>query len=672
MNDTARALWSAQNKTFLGAAVELIHSRLLAELTRRTGADANAGDEVGARTELATSALRAALECMTEPPPLLELGRAFELSAFELDVLLLSAAPELDAQVGATIVALEGERAGGRATWSLALAALPDAHWSAMLPDAALRFHGLLEPGPAGTGVVSQPLMLCERVLHWLLGVQSEDPLLRQAGVFLPLDEELVPSHLELAAEIARAWSLARGTLPIVRLHGVHAASLRAVAAASLRALGRVPWMLDPANAADTPGLARVLQRERVLQQLGLVVVAPEAEVSGPSAAAWLAGHFDGLVVACGGEAPVTSARQELCFEVPAPTASEQVALWTGALEAASSTTGCPLSLDDGSLSVLQTRFRFARSQVEAAVARALPALLAHTQAPEPRAVGGALLRGAVETCRASFAGLAQRIEVRAGWDDLVLDDDTRAALRSIVAHSNFERKVQLDWGFGERAGRGLGVSALLVGPSGTGKTSAAEVVAGELGLDLYRIDLSSLVSKYIGETEKNLRKVFDAADAGGAILLFDEADALFARRTEVRSSTDRYANLEVAYLLQRIESFEGVTLLTTNIADNIDQAFVRRLRFVVRFDFPDAGARGEIWRRAFPQRVPLQDLAFERLAQLRVSGAGIRNIALAAAYDAAERDEAISMAHLYRSARMEYRKAGQVLTRAELEGWCV
>jgi SpoVK/Ycf46/Vps4 family AAA+-type ATPase len=200
---------------------------------------------------------------------------------------------------------------------------------------------------------------------------------------------------------------------------------------------------------------------------------------------------------------------------------------------------------------------------------------------------------------------LAQRIVPAASWLDLVLPEPQLRALREISMHVRQRARVYRDWGFGEKGERGLGISALFSGSSGTGKTMAAEVLANDLRLDLYRIDLSQLVSKYIGETEKNLRRVFEAAEDGGAVLLFDEADALFGKRSEVKDSHDRYANIEVSYLLQRMESYRGLAILTTNLKNAVDTAFLRRLRFIIQFPFPDAAHRAEIWRRIFPEATP-------------------------------------------------------------------
>jgi SpoVK/Ycf46/Vps4 family AAA+-type ATPase len=268
------------------------------------------------------------------------------------------------------------------------------------------------------------------------------------------------------------------------------------------------------------------------------------------------------------------------------------------------------------------------------------------------------------------MGGLAQRIEAVAGWSDLVLPEPQQAVLRVIAAQVRQRHRVYEEWGFAARSLRGLGISALFVGESGTGKTMAAEVLARDLRLDLYRIDLASVVSKYIGETERNLRQLFDAAEGSGAILLFDEADALFGRRSEVRDSHDRYANVEVSYLLQRMEAYRGLAILTTNMKQALDPAFLRRIRFVVRFPFPDAALRSAIWRGIFPSQTPTTRLDFGQLAQLSVSGGHIHNIAMAGAFLAADDEEPVGMRHLAAAARAEYEKLERSLGEAETRGW--
>jgi SpoVK/Ycf46/Vps4 family AAA+-type ATPase len=250
-----------------------------------------------------------------------------------------------------------------------------------------------------------------------------------------------------------------------------------------------------------------------------------------------------------------------------------------------------------------------------------------------------------------------------------VLPDQQLQTLREVAIHVRERSKVYHDWGFARRYSRGLGISLLCAGPSGTGKTMAAEVLANELSLDLFRIDLSEVVSKYIGETEKNLARLFAAAE-GGAILLFDEADALFGKRSEIKDSHDRYANIEISYLLQRMESFEGLTILTTNLKDSLDSAFLRRLRFVVHFPFPDAAQRELIWRRVFPPDTPVSDLDMARLAKLNFSGAVIRNVAMNAAFLAAAEQQVVGMRHLALATRSEYAKLEKSINEAEIGSW--
>jgi SpoVK/Ycf46/Vps4 family AAA+-type ATPase len=271
---------------------------------------------------------------------------------------------------------------------------------------------------------------------------------------------------------------------------------------------------------------------------------------------------------------------------------------------------------------------------------------------------------------RPRLEGLAQRIEPKAGWDDLVLPDAQIRALHDLATHVRQRDRVYNDWGFGEKSARGLGISALFAGSSGTGKTMAAEVLARELNMDLYRVDLASVVSKYIGETEKNLNAVFSAAEHSDVILLFDEADALFGKRTEVRDSHDRYANVEISYLLQRMESYQGLAILTTNMKQSLDPAFLRRLRFVVQFPFPGAEHRAEIWKGVFPTQTPTEPLDFARLSQLNIAGGNIRNVALGGAFLAADRNEPVSMSHLAEAARSEYSKLERPLSDAESRGW--
>jgi len=271
---------------------------------------------------------------------------------------------------------------------------------------------------------------------------------------------------------------------------------------------------------------------------------------------------------------------------------------------------------------------------------------------------------GVRATLDSKLGSLGTRITVKQTWDDLVLPEETTDEVRELLARVQHRKQVHDEWGFADKLGRGLGLSALFAGPPGTGKTMVAGLIGNALGLDVYQIDLSRIVSKWIGETEKNLGQVFEAAEAGHAILLFDEADSLFAKRTEVKSSVDRYANLEVNYLLQRMEAFQGISILTTNLEASIDEAFRRRLSARVAFPMPEAEERLRLWRALVPAKAAVaKDVDFEMLAErYEMSGGYIRNAILRAAFLAAADSTAITMRHLTRAASLEYAAMGKVM----------
>jgi SpoVK/Ycf46/Vps4 family AAA+-type ATPase len=268
------------------------------------------------------------------------------------------------------------------------------------------------------------------------------------------------------------------------------------------------------------------------------------------------------------------------------------------------------------------------------------------------------------------LAELAQLVSPHYGWDDIVLPADQLAQLREIADQVRYRTVVHEDWGFDAKLSLGKGLNVLFAGPPGTGKTMAADVLAGELGLDLYKIDLSGVVSKYVGETEKNLARIFDEARTSNAILFFDEADALFGKRTQVKDAHDRYANVEISYLLQKMDEYEGVVVLATNLRKNMDEAFVRRLHFSVDFPLPGLDDRRRIWERIWPAATPRDpDLDLDLLAErVEVAGGSIRNIALAGAFLAAADGRVVGLAHLLRATLREYQKMGKILTAADLE----
>jgi len=566
----------------------------------------------------------------------------FALSPFERQLLLLAATVELDGEVAALVASLQGGEQ--RPTFGLALAALPDGHWDALAPSSPLRRHALVEPG-AGPTLASRPLRIDERVLHAISGIDTEDERLRGIVRRLEHTSVLAPSQRALAAELAQT-AITAASRVVLRIDGEDVDARLGVAQALAAQLGRrvlaVRAAALPPAGPDLAEVARLVDRETLLSY-GVPVI--EAEGAGEPAVAALLDELDAPLVALVGEwAGRATSRISLQRNVPLPSPAEARELWRAAVA------------DDDAVDELSQHFRLSAAAIDA-VGRELAATGDND-----------LRRLCRERARVPLDGLAERVDTLATWDDLVLPDGHKRLLREIVLHVRHRTQVYERWGFAERTSRGLGVTALFAGESGTGKTLAAEVLARELDLDLYRIDLAATVSKYIGETEKNLRRVFDAAEASGAVLLFDEADALFGKRGEVKDGHDRYANLEVAYLLQRMESYRGLAILTTNLRANVDRAFLRRLRFVVQFPFPDAAHRAEIWRRTLPAQAPLDGIDVDALAKLNVSGGSIRSIALAAAFAAAEDESALTPAHVLHAARVEYAKADRALVASETE----
>ncbi|HEB98831.1 MAG TPA: ATP-binding protein, partial [Thiotrichales bacterium] len=543
--------------------------------------------------------------------------------------------------------------------------AFPEAHWSALTPTAPLRRWRLIDLG-AGSTLMTSPLRIDERVLHHLTGTPHLDEQL--IGFVQPetVINDLAPSHHEIAGDIAAAWrrTPTQEALPVAQLYGVEAGKC-AIAAAACEMLGlqlySMPAQVIPTTPHELDSLMRLWEREAVLSPAALLLDCEALDRQDAARAAAVARFIEevrGLLFITGRERREVRRRPTLSFEIRRPRTREQHTLWHRAL-------GPAAPALTHQVARLVAQFDLGAPAIHSVCAQALGG----TSDPPDR-LGERLWEACRSQARPRLGHLARRIEPVAAWDDLVLPVVQRRTLREIAAHVRQRAKVYGTWGFAAKSARGLGISVLFAGPSGTGKTMAAEVLAGELRLDLYHIDLSQVVSKYIGETEKNLGRIFDAAEESGAILLFDEADALFGKRSEVKDSHDRYANIEVSYLLQRMEAYHGLAILTTNMKQALDTAFLRRIRFLVQFPFPDAAARAGIWRRIFPPETPTEGLDVQKLARLNVAGGNIRNIALNAAFLAAEAGEPVRMAHILQAARTEYAKLEKSLTGTEIEGW--
>jgi hypothetical protein len=655
LSETAANSWSVANQRFLIAASAVVREALQRHISRA---------EESAVASPAAEALNAASNAMPSPAALELLTKMFGLSNFERNLLMLCAAIELDSSFAALCAEAQGAPSRAFPTFSLALAALPEAHWSAMTPAAPLRRWRLIELG-SGTALTTSALRIDERILHYLAGVQHLDDRLMGLVEELHEDAELVPSHRQLVHRIVASWTQAGdASLPAIQLSGTETADKRAIAAGVAKAMGSRLYALSaqviPAAAADLDSFIRLWRREAALSNSILLLEAADIEAADGARSA----ATNKLIQSVNSPLIVSSVERlrgdhasVLTFDVLKPTPAEQREAWQRSLQ------GTPLARNGhlDHLNTIVSQFNLNVQKMRTARAEALAH--AHTDSD-------AVWNACRMQARPRLDHLAQRIEPAAAWDDLVLPELPLQTLRAIAVHVRQRLTVYETWGFAAKGARGLGISALFAGVSGTGKTMAAEVLANELRLDLYRIDLSAVVSKYIGETEKNLRRVFDAAEEGGAILLFDEADALFGKRSEVKDSHDRYANIEVSYLLQRMEAYRGLAVLTTNLKSALDTAFLRRIRFVVQFPFPDTAQRAEIWKRIFPLQTPTENLDTAKLARLNVAGGNIRNIALNAAFLAADAGEPVRMTHMLRAAQAEYSKLEKSLTEAETSGW--
>jgi hypothetical protein len=600
---------------------------------------------------------------MTAPPALETLCHQFGLSPFERALLLFCAGMELDLTWAAYCAVLHEDSRRTYPTFGLALSVFSDSHWSALTPDAPLRYWRLIEIG-VGDLMTTSTIRIDERALNYLMGFQCLDDRLK--GFITPLNGPMVlsPSHQAIAEQVRGLWAEPKkGPTSVIQLCGDDPASQRAVAAMACSGLGLtlrcMRWSDIPSSVTERDGLVRLLEREAILSGNALLLNMEGADTpEGMRLALALVESMQTFLMIIGCDTLRLSTRPFIRVDLPRISTKEQRLIWKKAL-------GPLAEAFNGEVDTLLSHFNMNMQGIQTAVAS-----VSRSALPMEESEGSLLWEICRNQARVRMEGLAQRIESPVTWKDLVLPASQMEMLHDIVTQVRQRVHVYETWGFAKKGVRGLGISALFAGPSGTGKTLAAEVLANALRLDLYRIDLSQVVSKYIGETEKHLKRLFDAAEESGAILLFDEADALLGKRSEVRDSHDRYANMEVSYLLQRMEAYRGLAILTTNMKSALDTAFLRRIRFVVSFPFPDLSQRMEVWKQVFPAETPTHRLNIEQLSRLNIAGGNIRNIAMHSAFLAADSKEPIGMHHLLRAAQSEYAKLERPLTVAEVGGW--
>ncbi|MEL7330184.1 MAG: ATP-binding protein, partial [Cyanobacteria bacterium J06559_1] len=555
-------------------------------------------------------------------------------------------------------------------TLRLAQKLLPGSSSEAMDTASPLREWAILSRS-RGLTVMTSMLQVDEHILHYLLGSDRIDGRLSQiTRPVTPYTAELPESQQAIVNNSSAAW---KNNIRVFQFFGQGQALKRAIASHLCQQLQRPLYELSvaalPAGQDEFQRTLRLWQREARLHNYVLLINWESVESNAAEST-----RLSSFIAAI--ESPVivlSAARTELpistlyAAETQFPTRAEQRTLWTQALH---HHTTHPHAVDPTTIvNTLVSQFSLDALSIQNAAVSA-------TATTDPGQLKDNLWQACRTQARPQLDSICQRIETKETWEDLILPDEQKQVLEMIIAHNQQRNTVYEDWGFAGKSSRGLGTSALFAGPSGTGKTMAANVIAQKLNLDLYKVDLSTVVSKYIGETEKNLKLIFDAAESGGVILLFDEADSIFGKRSEVKDSRDRYANMEVSYLLQRMESYRGLAILTTNMQDSIDAAFVRRIRFITRFPFPEYDQRYEIWQRVFPPGVPQQGLDYRKLARLGAAGGNIRSIALSAAFLAAAegaaegKPAAVTMERIYRAAKNEYRKMQQPMPTAATRGW--
>ena len=617
------------------------------------------------------------------------LVQTFGLSSFDSDVMLLALAPEIDLRYEKIYSYLQDDVTRKRPTVELALNLFCSSAEEKLdrrvdfSPNGRLIRHRLLQvipdPNQVEPSSLAYYLKLDDQIKHVLLGQPGLDQ--RLASFCQLIDPSLDWDDLALNSEIKLALAYlckeAQSSHKALWLcfQGCGGPEKRETAEALARLMGnnvltaRIDRLPENFNSSL---IFNLLVREAELQR-AILLISSLDEVHGAEASVRRQDLLDsvsrhtGITIFAGKrswEPQSISAFGVIPIEFEVPDFRERYERWQSEL----SRLGSPIDAQD--LSMLAGRFRLTPLQIAQAAraaqlnskwrwARGESQENTAASAPPSSLSLDDLSAAARSQCGQELVGLAHKIEPRYGWADLVLPADPKAQLREICSQAECRPKVYGEWGFDRKLSLGKGLNVLFAGPPGTGKTMAAEVIAHELRLDLYRIDLSQVVSKYIGETEKNLDRIFTAAENSNAILFFDEADALFGKRSEVRDSHDRYANIEISYLLQKMEEYQGISILATNLRQNLDEAFVRRLQAIVEFPFPDEEYRRRIWETVFPQKTPLaDDVRFDLLArEVRLAGGNIKNMALAAAFYAAADGGIVCSAHLIQAAHREHQK---------------
>lgn len=616
-----------------------------------------------------------------------QLQLAFNLSAFEIDVLLLTLAPELDLRYERLFAFLQNDVTRRRPAVDLMLRMLCDGLAAQIAArhyfdsHSPLFKYGLLEfADDKATGLLARTLKLNEGVIAYLLGQNSLDLRIRDFARFISTNTDFgdLLAAPKTAQQYKRLLELAEQDPNFVcLLLGLDETLKLNLVTTVCQNLNKPIIKFDLSLLLNNPKASSVLpilSREVGLYQAALYCVSYDALLKEDAIVQEVKRQVDQFlselnelcfISTPNGLVPLTAGRErhEFYLELELPGYSERQRLWESQLKQQLGI----YSVAGLDLEVLASRFRLNSGQIMNAVATACN--MARWRGDEVPTMAD-LEAACRQHSNQKLSSLARKITPKYKWDDIVLPADQFRMLREIYAQVSHRTLVYEKWGFDRKLSMGKGLNVIFAGPSGTGKTMSAEIVAHELGMDLYKIDLSNVVSKYIGETEKNLERIFNEARESNGILFFDEADSIFGKRSEVKDAHDRYANIETGYLLQKMEEYDGIVVLATNLRKNLDDAFVRRMHFVIEYPFPEEADRLEIWRKAFPHELPLGDsvdLPF-MARQFKLAGGNIKNIALAAAFLAADdvnsgSEPKVEMEHIVRATRREYQKMGKLIT---------
>ncbi len=621
------------------------------------------------------------------------LAERFDLDGRAFDALLASLAPELDRKYERVYAYLQDDITQTRPSVGLVLDVLSGGERDRLAAretfprDAPLVANGLVSLSAEGDApLLAHRVTTDQRVVGYLLGEDGVDPLLSDVVdavdpstdvAALPVDEttrerveRLAPvdtGRADANRDDASDGDAGTNSRPLRYVYGPRGVGRTAAVEAMARRADRLVVRADAlalARADVADPLDRLVREARLRGAAVHVANVDALDGEGlPPADAVLRrlDRFDGPVFLTGAEAwtdrPALDTHEFVSVQLPRPGYECRRELWERRAE----------DLPEGAEPAeLAATFRLTAGAMDEALGAARA--FAGEGADADDLTAEALYRGCRVQSRETLGALARRADTVYDWDDIVLPEDTEAQLREVAAHVKHRGTVYSDWGFDERFSDGTGMNALFSGPSGTGKTMAAEVIAADAGLDMFKVDLATVVSKYIGETEENLKEIFDEAEHTDAVLFFDEADALFGERSEVSDSQDRYANVEVSYLLQRMEEHDGAVVLASNFKENIDDAFLRRVNASVEFPRPDRAARARIWRSVFPEATPVGDLDIAFLSGFEITGGNIKNVALTASFLAADDDatDTVEMDHVVRALRRELQKTGRLVNPEE------